>query len=107
MGSAAGATAYIQRIQIDGQGTLMMSGAEMGSEPMVVLGGTGKFRGATGSYTEPSLSEGADVDGDGEPEMDGAPMGIDLDGDGDNDGTGRLTKNFDLLLPNVEMMGEM
>ena len=99
MGSPAGATAYILRIQIDGQGTLMLSGAEMSSEPMVVLGGTGKFFGATGSYTEPEPSDGADIDGDGEPELDSAPQGLDLDGDGDNDGSGRIVFTFNILLP--------
>ena len=101
VGSPAGFTAYIQRIQIDGQGTIMMSGAEMGSEPMVVLGGTGQFLGAMGSYTDGPMTEGNDVDGDGEPEMAGLAMGVDLDGDGDNDGDGRLVKYFDILLPQV------
>jgi len=99
VGSPAGFTAYIQRIQIDGQGTLVMSGAEMGSEPMVVLGGTGAYLGAAGSYTDGPMTEGNDVDGDGEPEMAGLAIGVDLDGDGDNDGDGSLVKNFEILLP--------
>ncbi len=79
----------------------MVSGAEFSSEPMVVFGGTGQFLGATGSYTDGPMSDGNDVDSDGEPEMAGLAMGIDLDGDGDNDGDGNLVKNFDLLLPQV------
>ena len=102
MGTAAGATAYIQRIQIDGHGTLILSGAELGTEPMVVIGGTGEFHGAMGIYTDSPITEGMDVDGDGEPEMAGAPMGLDLDGDGDNDGDGHLIKSFELLLPHKE-----
>ncbi len=101
MGSAAGFTAYIQRLQIDGQGTLILTGAEMSSEPMVVIGGTGAFRGASGTYTEPAPVDGADIDGDGEAELDSAPMGLDLDGDGDNDGSGHFEFTLDLILPRL------
>jgi len=96
-GTAAGFTAVTQRIQIDGQGTLAFTGAEMSTEPMVVIGGTGAFRGASGTYTVPAMAEAADIDGDGEPEFDSAPQGIDVDGDGDNDGTGHIEFTVDLI----------
>lgn len=98
-GTAAGFTAFIQRYQIDGQGTVIVSGSEMSTEPLVVLGGTGAFRGASGTVDRPAPTEGEDIDGDGEPEMDGQPLGVDADGDGDNDGTGIIDVTFDLLVP--------
>ncbi len=96
-GTAAGFTAVNQRIQIDGHGTLVFTGAEMSTEPMVVMGGTGTFRGASGTYTVPAMAEAADIDGDGEAEFNSAPHGIDVDGDGDNDGTGHFEFTIDLI----------
>ena len=98
-GTPAGFTAYLQRVQVDGQGTLLLTGSEMSTEPMVVIGGTGAFLGASGAYTVPAPADGADLDGDGEPELNSAPVGLDMDGDGDDDGTGRFEFAFNLILP--------
>ncbi len=95
-GTPAGFTAVVQRLQIDGHGTLVFAGAEMSTEAMVVTGGTGMFSGARGTYTVPAMADGADLDGDGEPELNSAPLGIDVDGDGDNDGTGHFEFTIDL-----------
>ena len=95
-GTPAGFTAVVQRLQVDGHGMFVFTGAEMSPVPMAVIGGTGTFRGARGWYTVPAMADGADIDGDGEPELDSAPQGIDVDGDGDNDGTGHFEFTIDL-----------
>ena len=101
-GTAAGFTAVVQRLQVDEHGTFVFTGAEMSTEPMVVIGGTGTFRGARGTYTVPAMADGADIDGDGEAELNSAPQGIDVDGDGDNDGTGHFEFTIDLIVPATE-----
>ena len=95
-GTPAGFTAVVQRLQVDGRGMFVFTGAEMSPLPMAVIGGTGTFRGGAATYTVPAMADGADLDGDGEPELNSAPLGIDVDGDGNNDGTGHFEFTIDL-----------